>query len=59
MTSDLVEIVDIYEIDWGKLFVAELVINNLDSAASESFGSSVCLFSEITAVAVELPELID
>ena len=59
MTSDLVEIVDIYEIDWGRLLDAKLLINNLDSAASESFGSSVCLFSGITAVAVELPELID
>jgi hypothetical protein len=39
--------------------VAELLINIWESAASESFGSSVCLFSGITAVAVELPELID
>ena len=59
MTGDLVEILDIYEINWDRLMVAELLINIWDSAASESFGSSVCLFSGITAVAVELPELID
>ena len=59
MTSNLMGIVDMFESDGDRLTAIGLIINNLDSATSELFGSRVCIVSESTAVAVELPEVID